>query len=100
MARECAYLLIVSSISAFVATFVIDHCWPRLCADTVPDIQPGTYHTPQTTKAEGDLRSRVELAPGSLAPKLDLMSADGRSEFHLDAYRGQEPVVLLFGSFT
>lgn len=45
---------------------------------------------------------RTDNAPkvGEMAPTFKLKSLDGNEEFDLEAYRGKEPVVLLFGSYT
>jgi hypothetical protein len=39
-------------------------------------------------------------AVGALAPGFSLKTVDGDQEVRLDSYRGKNPVVLIFGSFT
>jgi hypothetical protein len=40
------------------------------------------------------------VAVGDMAPDFSLESPDHRSNFQLSSLRGQEPVVLVFGSYT
>ena len=40
------------------------------------------------------------LRPGDQAPDFSLQAADRKSRVHLAAFRGQRPVVLVFGSHT
>lgn len=47
-------------------------------------------------------RTRDDGAPkvGELAPNFKLKSLDGTSEAELASFRGQQPVVVFFGSYT
>jgi thiol-disulfide isomerase/thioredoxin len=45
-------------------------------------------------------RNPETLRPGDRAPDFTLMSPDGRQRVRLADYRGQKPVVLIFGSYT
>lgn len=40
------------------------------------------------------------LKPGDVAPDFELQSMDRKSSIRLSAFRGQKPVVLIFGSYT
>jgi len=40
------------------------------------------------------------VAAGDIAPDFSLESPDHKSRFQLSSARGQEPVVLVFGSYT
>jgi hypothetical protein len=40
------------------------------------------------------------LKVGDMAPDFDLATLDGKSRVKLSDYRGQKPVVLVFGSYT
>jgi hypothetical protein len=40
------------------------------------------------------------LQVGDAAPDFTLKTPDGATEVHLAAFRGQKPVVLVFGSYT
>jgi hypothetical protein len=40
------------------------------------------------------------LHPGDPAPDFRLRTLDGKSEVSLASFRGQRPVVLIFGSYT
>ena len=43
---------------------------------------------------------RGDLAPGALAPDFTLPRHDRSERMTLSSYRGQRPVVLIFGSYT
>lgn len=43
---------------------------------------------------------RGRVAVGDMAPDFSLESPDHKSQFQLSSLRGQEPVVLAFGSYT
>ncbi len=43
---------------------------------------------------------RGHLKPGDMAPDFDLKTADGKARVRLSSFRGEEPVVLIFGSHT
>ncbi|UCC31763.1 MAG: redoxin domain-containing protein [Phycisphaerales bacterium] len=47
-------------------------------------------------------RMRDDGAPkvGELAPNFKLKSLDGTSEVELASFRGRQPVVVFFGSYT
>ena len=47
-------------------------------------------------------RTRDDGAPkvGELGPNFTLKSLDGTSEVELASFRGQQPVVVFFGSYT
>ena len=55
-------------------------------------------------RSEGDRRMREEkgkqLGIGDVAPIFKLKSLDGKEETDLKEFRGKEPVVLIFGSYT
>jgi peroxiredoxin len=38
--------------------------------------------------------------PGEAAPDFILRTPDGKTKVKLSAYRGKQPVVLIFGNFT
>ena len=40
------------------------------------------------------------LQPGDTAPDFDLETVDKQSRVQLSSFRGQKPVVLVFGSYT
>jgi len=40
------------------------------------------------------------LDPGQSAPDFSLKSLDGGAPVHLSSFRGERPVVLVFGSYT
>ena len=46
------------------------------------------------------LRQDVELNVGDAAPDFTLKTLDGRGAVTLSDSRGQQPVVLIFGSYT
>jgi hypothetical protein len=43
---------------------------------------------------------RGRLKPGDMAPDFELKTADGKARVRLSLFRGQRPVVLIFGSHT
>ena len=47
-----------------------------------------------------DQRHEGKLVAGDPAPDLLLTELDGRTQTHLREHTGQEPTVLIFGSFT
>jgi hypothetical protein len=54
---------------------------------------------------QGQRQGMMEMEPGALrvgdvAPTFTLKSLDGESETALASFRGEKPVVLLFGSYT
>jgi hypothetical protein len=40
------------------------------------------------------------LQPGDTAPDFSLQTLDGSAQVRLSSFRGQKPVVLVFGSYT
>ena len=48
----------------------------------------------------GDLRMPDTLKVGDPAPDFKLRTVDGKREVRLSEFRGQRPVVLIFGSYT
>jgi hypothetical protein len=47
------------------------------------------------------MRARAgSLRPGDIAPDFRLKTRDGNSEVTLSSFRGNRPVVLIFGSYT
>ena len=52
------------------------------------------------TRRRGDLRMPDTLKVGTMAPDFKLRTIDGTGETQLSSYRGQRPVVLVFGSYT
>lgn len=38
--------------------------------------------------------------PGDIAPDFELRDVNGKNPVRLSAFRGQKPVVLIFGSYT
>jgi len=47
------------------------------------------------------MRARAgTLHPGDMAPDFHLKTRDGKSEVALSSFRGNRPVVLIFGSYT
>lgn len=51
-------------------------------------------------RRRGDLRMPDTLKVGSHAPDFKLRTVDGTGEVQLSSYRGKQPVVLVFGSYT
>ncbi len=41
-----------------------------------------------------------KLKMGDMAPDFELKTADGKAQVRLSSFRGQKPVVLIFGSHT
>ncbi len=62
----------------------------------------GNFVYPQQSTATMREMMNDEGAPaiGELAPVFMLKSLDGRTEFELQSYRGEKPVILYFGSYT
>ncbi|MEO6245907.1 MAG: deiodinase-like protein [Opitutaceae bacterium] len=52
------------------------------------------------TRRHGDLRIPDTLKPGQTAPDFRLRTVDGAAEVQLSDYRGKQPVILVFGSYT
>jgi len=48
----------------------------------------------------GDLRRVDTVHEGNLAPDFKLKTLDGSKSVRLSKFRGQKPVVLIFGSYT
>jgi hypothetical protein len=48
----------------------------------------------------GDLRRMDTVHEGNLAPDFKLKTLDGSKSVRLSKFRGQKPVVLIFGSYT
>ena len=48
----------------------------------------------------GDFRRADTVYVGDLAPDFKLKTLDGKRTVRLRAHRGQQPVVLIFGSYT
>ena len=48
----------------------------------------------------GDLRRVDAVHEGDLAPDFKLKTLDGSQTVRLSKFRGQKPVVLIFGSYT
>jgi hypothetical protein len=48
------------------------------------------------------MRARGKRVPrvGQMAPDFELRTPDGKQTIRLSSYRGQRPVVLIFGSHT
>ena len=49
---------------------------------------------------EGDFRRVDTVHVGDLAPDFKLKTLDGKRTVRLRSHRGQQPVVLIFGSYT
>ena len=49
---------------------------------------------------KGDFRRVDTVHVGDLAPDFKLRTLDGKRTVRLLAHRGQQPVVLIFGSYT
>ena len=49
---------------------------------------------------KGDFRRVDPVQVGDLAPDFKLKTIDGKRTVRLLAHRGQQPVVLIFGSYT
>ena len=49
---------------------------------------------------KGDFRRMDPVHVGDLAPDFKLKTLDGKRTMRLHAHRGQQPVVLIFGSYT
>ena len=48
----------------------------------------------------GDLRTPSRLKVGDPAPDFKLKTKEGKREVALSSFKGQRPVVLVFGSYT
>ena len=48
----------------------------------------------------GDFRRVDTVHEGGVAPDFKLKTLDGKRTMRLHAHRGQQPVVLIFGSYT
>ena len=48
----------------------------------------------------GDFRRVDTVHEGDVAPDFKLKTLDGKRTMRLHAHRGQQPVVLIFGSYT
>ena len=48
----------------------------------------------------GDFRRVDTVHEGDVAPDFKLKTLDGKCTMRLRAHRGQQPVVLIFGSYT
>ena len=44
--------------------------------------------------------TRIALKAGEMALLFKVKSLDGETEFNLEDYRGNKPVILFFGSYT
>jgi thiol-disulfide isomerase/thioredoxin len=53
-----------------------------------------------SAKRAGDLRIATVLKVGDIAPDFTLNTKEGNHEVKLSSFRGQRPVVLVFGSYT
>jgi hypothetical protein len=53
-------------------------------------------------RAGGDLRQTQGpgVAAGTAAPDFALKTVDGKSRWKLSAFKGKQPVALIFGSYT
>ena len=49
---------------------------------------------------KGDFRRVDTVHEGDVAPDFKLKTLDGKRTVRLRSYRGQQPVVLIFGSYT
>jgi hypothetical protein len=67
-----------------------------LPASLIAQNRPGEVNTPP---ARGE-RKPDTLKVGDLAPDFTLTDLTGKNTFTLSHYRGQKPVVLIFGSYT
>ncbi len=47
-----------------------------------------------------DQRREGDLKVGDRAPDLSLVALDGRTPFRIDPSNGQQPLVIVFGSYT
>jgi hypothetical protein len=47
-----------------------------------------------------NLAQAGDLEPGDLAPPFELQREQGEEKVRLEDYRGRQPVVLVFGSYT
>jgi len=56
--------------------------------------------TEKQAKRDGDFRTPDKLKVGDVAPDFTLKSLDGKQTVRLAQFRGQQPVVLIFGSYT
>lgn len=56
-------------------------------------------HTAARKRHPGDLRQPTKLRVGDPAPDFKLKRMDG-GEVRLSSFRGQRPVLLVFGSYT
>ena len=56
-------------------------------------------HTVARKRHPGDLRQPTKLRVGDPAPDFNLKGMDG-GEVRLSSFRGQRPVLLVFGSYT
>lgn len=62
--------------------------------------QSGDETNQRPRRRPGDLRIPDKLNVGDRAPRFRLHTIDGLRTVSLSDYRGQQPVVLIFGSYT
>jgi hypothetical protein len=63
------------------------------------DARPADQQVPHWTHIRS-LMMRQPPKVGSTAPDFDLEMRDGGGRMRLSAFRGKQPVVLIFGSWT
>jgi hypothetical protein len=80
--------------------------WRRLLCGCVVLAAAATLTTPAWSqnpgqgKAKGERPQEGKLQPGDEAPNFKLRRLNAAEEVELASFRGQRPVVLVFGSYT
>src|SRR5271155_3922324 len=81
------------------ALFFIMHQSPDRFARTMKHV-PWPAFVVLPFKPLWNIARKGTIAVGDVAPDFSLESPDHKSQFQLSSARGQEPVVLVFGSYT
>src|SRR5262245_19216329 len=98
----------ITSLSRSASIIVPSALASLLLSASLGSAQDAPRGRPQKNQAPGEVITppakgewlRDELLVGSLAPDFTLTDAAGKIQTTLSAFRGQKPVVLIFGSFT
>ncbi|MBA2227527.1 hypothetical protein H0921_15310 [thermophilic bacterium 2918] len=91
----CGFRLVLV-LSSLVAGAALCAAAPPGAGKSRPAGRPGEVNTPP---AKGE-RFPDRLKVGDLAPDFVLSDPTGKREVRLSSFRGQRPVVLIFGSLT
>jgi len=92
-------VLVVVYACLIGALFAIMHRSPDNFARTMKHV-PWPAFVVLPFRPLWNVARRGAIQVGELAPDFNLESPDHKSRFQLSSARGQEPVVLVFGSYT